>query len=619
MSRFIKDPNDSVDSLIMIRWFLVFLLGFWQDLTPAFPRETNRTVFSTVCPGLEVPNQYVFRVRAKINANSSPGSAPNDIDTLNPTTDLLWKKQKKELLFQQKNLSEAGTTSKVIETRFSVPNSATYILRDLQTGDLKTLVQNPNVISVQPDCYYKPSPSEIKNRLADQKIISMMTTLVTPNDPRLSDLWGLEKIGAQEGWTRTLGRPEIIVSINDSGLDFDHEELRANLWTNSKEIPGNNIDDDGNGCVDDIHGCNNFEKIGNTQPGALGYGHGTHVAGTVAAAFNNGKGVVGVAPGVRLMDSQAFPFSGGIGGNNTRSTMVKSIYYSVQNGARVINCSWSAQNTPTDIEIEAFKYAYDKGVTVIVAAGNEGHDVDGYMPMSLPTVIPVAATDRGDGLAEFSNFGSLISLAAPGGKGSDPVSGLPIDGIWSSYPTHLGGYKEMVGTSMAAPHVTGLVALMLSLNPKLTPTEIKQFLVNGAKNLRLNPPLRPDLAFNYGRIDVANTLRLVAANAPVDPWPTPTVSPTPTGAPVPSGGPTPTPKTGSNVGLLDTEHPKPRMTGGSSCGSRLSQKPASPVQVASSISASFSAPDSSSHPADSGAMALLGSLPLLLLWLLRNK
>jgi subtilisin family serine protease len=264
----------------------------------------------------------------------------------------------------------------------------------------------------------------------------------------------------------------VTVAVVDTGTFLDHPDLASNVWTNFDEIPGNGIDDDHNGFVDDVHGVDLTTMAPSQQLGD-GNGHGTHVAGIIAAAAN-GRGVVGVAPKakimtVRVLDAQGVGTTGGV---------ADGILYAAANGARIINLSLEA-NAPDPRLDAAIAAAAAANVLVVVAAGNDGRDIDSQpvFPAAIPApnLIAVAATTPADGrgIASFSNFGQLVvQLAAPG------------DQILST--SNEGAYVSLSGTSMAAPMVSGVAALMASANPRLGAAELRALLLQNATRSQLH-------------------------------------------------------------------------------------------------------------------------------------
>jgi subtilisin family serine protease len=236
---------------------------------------------------------------------------------------------------------------------------------------------------------------------------------VTPNDPAWQGQWGMLKIGMADAWTMGQGSPTVIVAVVDTGVDYNHPDLAANIWTNPGEIAGNSKDDDSNGYIDDVHGWN---FANNNATPMDSDGHGTHVAGIIGAVGNNSIGVTGVNWTVRIMPVK---FISATSGTGTISDEVSAIDYAVQMGAKVINASYG-DTSFSQTEHDAIQSAGNSGVLFVAAAGNDGTNDDGSTknyPSSyaLPNIIAVAATDSSDNLASFSNYGTTsVHLAAPG-------------------------------------------------------------------------------------------------------------------------------------------------------------------------------------------------------------
>lgn len=277
----------------------------------------------------------------------------------------------------------------------------------------------------------------------------------TPNDPDFSKLWGLKKIGLDTAWDRITSSSEIVIAIIDSGIDYTHPDLVANMWKNPGEIPGNGIDDDGNGYIDDVYG---FDFANGDGDPLDDFYHGTHCAGTIAAVGNNGIGVVGVNWTAKLM-ALKFLDKNGLGDT---AKAIAAIEYAIQMKAKILSNSWGRGDGQA--LKDAIKSAQEHGILFIAAAGNESVDTDTFphYPASydLDNIISVAATDQNDNLGTFSNYGAIsVDLAAPG-----------VD-IYSTLPGGAYGYKE--GTSMATPHVTGVAALVWAANPSFTYQQVK--------------------------------------------------------------------------------------------------------------------------------------------------
>lgn len=278
-------------------------------------------------------------------------------------------------------------------------------------------------------------------------------------------------INLLEAWTYTTGSKDVIVCVNDEGVKYNHEDLSANMWINEAELNGvRGVDDDENGYVDDIYGYNFVTLDGKVERGTLAPGdHGTHVAGTIAAVNNNGLGINGIAGGdspegngVRIMSAQS---TGGKGGY-----VSSSIVYAADNGSVLMNCSWGyvdVDSTPksTVEAIEYFnKYAgYDEngiqvgpmaGGLIVFAAGNDNRSEKEYPAMD-DNVLSVAAIAPNFQKASYSSYGPWVDITAPGGE-------LNMGKSSCVYSTVLDGYDSYQGTSMAAPHVTGVAALVIS-------------------------------------------------------------------------------------------------------------------------------------------------------------
>jgi subtilisin family serine protease len=280
------------------------------------------------------------------------------------------------------------------------------------------------------------------------------------SEPGFGALWGLGNdlgVRAQAAWSLSQGSPNVVVAVIDTGIDYSHPDLAANVWINTSEIDGNGIDDDSNGYVDDRRGANVASQAANPGDPYDDNQHGTHVAGIIAAA-SNGVGVVGVAPNVKLLPIKFLNASG----SGSISDAIRAIDYMIalkNRGVNIVavNNSWGGGGYSQALE-DAIRRANDAGIAFVVAAGNEGRDNDASpaYPASyeLPNVISVAAIDSQQNLASFSNYGEeSVDIAAPG------VS------ILSTVPG--GGTAVLSGTSMATPHVTGALALLYSLDPSV--------------------------------------------------------------------------------------------------------------------------------------------------------
>jgi hypothetical protein len=306
----------------------------------------------------------------------------------------------------------------------------------------------------------------------------------TPNDPYYSssgtwgqpyyDLWGIHKIDAGSAWDTSTGSG-IVVAVVDTGIDDTHPDIAANVST---KLDWNYI---------------------TNAPGAIDdNGHGTHVSGTIAAVGNNGIGVIGVAWNAKIMAVKGLNSDG----EGADSTLALCLEYAANNGADVINNSWGGGYSQTIAD--AINYAYDMGMVVVAAAGNDSSDVGSFYPANLWDVITVAATDPYDNQAYFSNFGQKIDVAAPG------VDILSLQASGTALGTVVTpGYMRLSGTSMAAPHVSGLAALILSQHPDYSNEDVRQAIRTSATPLGTAAApgadnFDPD--FGYGRIDCAQAM-----------------------------------------------------------------------------------------------------------------
>ncbi|WP_084284329.1 S8 family serine peptidase [Solirubrobacter soli] len=290
-------------------------------------------------------------------------------------------------------------------------------------------------------------------------------------------------INLPEAWNLTSGAG-VTVAVIDSGARIEHPDLAPNIWTNFNEVPGNGIDDDNNGYIDDVHGVD----LSSTQPGqdvSDGFGHGTHVAGIIAAA-RNGRGVVGAAPQAKLMIIKAL----GNDGSGTTGSVAEGIRYAVANGARIINMSLTSTENDQRVA-DAVQTAAAANVLVVASAGNDSKDIDTQpaypAALAAPNLLAVASTDPANGrdLSSYSNYGKLtVQVAAPG---ADILS-----------TANDGGYVVKSGTSMAAPMVAGVAALVAAASPGISAVDLRAALMANAA--------RSDLPVAAGYVDALNTV-----------------------------------------------------------------------------------------------------------------
>lgn len=327
-------------------------------------------------------------------------------------------------------------------------------------------------------------------------------TTATPSDAAFQDgrLWGLRNIGQNGGlagaditvtnaWDFTTGDTNVIVAIVDTGVRYTHQDLLPNMWVNPGEIPGNNIDDDNDGYVDNIYGADTAYNDGDPMDVD---GHGTHVAGTVGAVANNAGAHVGVAWNVRLMAIKAAVDGGGLPLN----AIVQGIDFAARHGAKVMNHSYGGYGF-SQAQYDVMAAAGNRNILHVCAAGNESNnnDTNPAYPASydLQSIISVAATERTDLLANFSNYGALsVDLGAPGTE------------IFSTWSDSDSSYNTIQGTSMASPHVAGVAALMASFNTNIT---IAQFRAQMLDNVTPTPALAGRTA-SGGRVNAFRAVTL---------------------------------------------------------------------------------------------------------------
>lgn len=297
------------------------------------------------------------------------------------------------------------------------------------------------------------------------------------NDPRFDELWGLKNSGqsgglvdadidADEAWILETGSQQVLVGVIDTGVDYTHPDLVSNVWVNTDEIADNGVDDDGNGYVDDIYG---WDFAYNDNDPMDVHGHGTHVAGTIGATANNNIGIVGVAQHCQIV---AIKFLNDSGSGQT-SNAIKCVDYAVTVGVDLTNNSWGGGSFSTGLR-DAIAAAGAAGQLFVAAAGNSSANADlsPHYPSSysVDSIVSVAATDRSDKLASYSNYGAnSVDIGAPGSA------------ILSTLPNARYGSKN--GTSMAAPHVAGAVAILRAYSPTSSALEIKQALMDSADQI----------------------------------------------------------------------------------------------------------------------------------------
>ncbi|HTH52075.1 MAG TPA: S8 family peptidase, partial [Pyrinomonadaceae bacterium] len=326
-----------------------------------------------------------------------------------------------------------------------------------------------------------------------------------PNDPLFGEQWALNNQGADggkqradlyaiEAWQTTKGSHDVVVAVLDSGVDYTHEDLVENMWIRPTSVPA--YQDDELGPVNDVNGFNSDDARSDPMDDN---GHGTHCAGIIGAEGDNAVGISGINQHVKIMPLKFL----GRSGSGSTAAAIEAINYVVdrkKNGVnvRIISASWGSTTRSKALE-DAIRAAGDAGILFVAAAGNDGSNNDrwGHYPSNydLPNVISVAALDRADTLASFSNFGTkTVHVAAPG------------KAILSTW---LGdGYREASGTSMATPYVSGIAALVVANEPSISMTDLRKRILSTVDKL---PALDRKVATG-GRVCAANALAGKATN-----------------------------------------------------------------------------------------------------------
>lgn len=364
-----------------------------------------------------------------------------------------------------------------------VPNLELLELSGLPVADAVARLQaNPHVKYAQPDFIYHAVDT-------------------VPNDPRWGDLWGMTNIRAPLAWDTFKGDANLVVAIIDTGIDYNHQDLAANMWKNPGETAGDGIDNDGNGYIDDVYGWD--FAYNDSNPSDV-HGHGSHTGGTVGAAGNNGVGVVGVNWNIKLM---ALKFLNDSGSGSTADA-IEAVQYATNKGVKISNNSWGGGGFDQGL-YDAINAAKAVGHLFIAAAGNNGSNNDSspFYPATynLDNIISVAAISSSEAKASFSNYGkTTVDLGAPG------VS------ILSTTPGN--NYQYYDGTSMAAPHVSGVAALLYGLHPDWTYGQVRDTIFSTARPTSS----MANITVTGGVLDAAAAL---GGTPPPTPTPVPTQAP----------------------------------------------------------------------------------------------
>ncbi len=346
---------------------------------------------------------------------------------------------------------------------------------------------------------------------------------LVPSDAFYAHQWYLEKIGAPAAWDITVGNPSAVVAVIDVGVDLDHPDLQDAMWTNPGETPGNNLDDDRNGFIDDVHG---WDFVGNDPDPSPNYDvvgsdprdlhHGTLVAGIIAARGNNGEGIAGIDWLAKIMPLRVLRSDG----SGDVETVLPAIRYAVDEGATIINLSFVGDERSTDLD-QAIADAEARGVLVVAAGGNEDRRGQGDLTrfpvypicsgLDGQSVLGVAATNRTDEKAAFSSYGRCVDLSAPGERIVGALFHDPGHAIIrlggtitaTTFSQAYGGFFS--GTSFAAPIAAGAASLIRGFLPTATPQEVIALLKRTTDAVSGNAHVTAD-QLGSGRLNIARAV-----------------------------------------------------------------------------------------------------------------
>jgi len=428
-----------------------------------------------------IPNELIIKFKSDVSQDASQGGIK--VLSCNPQSSVI------------ENLNaQYGVTD--VEKLFDKADSGVRIMSSSQglSGVYKvTFSQNVDIQAVAEECSKDPDVEYAEPN-------GFFLICITPNDPDFHRQWGLTKILASDGWDSKTGDPSIVIAVVDTGVDYNHQDLKSNIWSNEDEIKGNGIDDDGNGYVDDFMGWD-FVSVPPSwvapgeDPGPQDnnpsdfVGHGTHVSGIAAGRTNNGVGAAGTTWNCKIMPVRA-GYKGADGkGYLELDDAAAAIIYAADNGADIISCSWGTYYDSQTIR-KAVEYAYNAGAILVAAAGNQFTDEKLY-PAAYEEVMAISAINNMGGAAFFSNFGDWIELAAPGTD------------IYST--TFNDSYGFMSGTSAATPFVAGVAALILTRFSDINNNMVRAQLHFSSDDLG---ETGFDIHFGYGRVNAKEAVEL---------------------------------------------------------------------------------------------------------------
>lgn len=411
----------------------------------------------------------------------------------------------------------------VVKLKNSVSAKSSVNVLSQQLGSfIKSTIPNQNIVVIKRPVF--ENEKEVIKSLSENELVDIVEPNFiyrinkVPNDPSFGQLWGMNNtgqadsarqagvagvdIGATAAWDITTGSKDVIVAVIDTGVNYNHPDLKDNLWVNEAEAKGKaGVDDDGNGIVDDIYGASFVDSNKPTGNPLDDHGHGSHCSGTIGATGNDGKGIVGVAWNVRIMGVKFLAANG----SGSLEGALKSIDYASSMGAKILSNSWGGGGYSETLK-QAIERSNAAGALFVAAAGNEANNNDANptypATYDVPNIISVAAIDNRGQIASFSNYGKTkVHVGAPGVNIYSSVKGS--------------GYDSWSGTSMATPHVSGMAVLLASNEPNLTNIEMKERIVSTAKPIPgLRGKVRTGLANAYTML--TNTTPPPDPNDPVN-------------------------------------------------------------------------------------------------------
>jgi subtilisin family serine protease len=450
-------------------------------------------------PAYYAPGEIILRVQLNVNLTAANGKVTSSNAALQAVLDEV------QALNVQETFSDNSRDS--LMSRY-------YTLAVSPNVDVIEVVTKLNKL----ECIQIAEPNFVHKLMA------------APTDASYANQWGLMKINAANAWDLFTGSSSTLIAVLDSGVDWEHQDLAANIWNNADEIAGDGIDNDNNGYVDDVRGwdfsafeytlsaadpdaedeviISHYWKSEDNNPGIDSdepfriNAHGTHVAGIIGGVGNNtvngNTNIVGTMWNCTIMPVRVGHYTSVIS-----TWIARGVRYATDNGAKVINMSFGGASG-SSIEDLALQYAHNKGVVLCAAAGNE-YTIQQKYPASFNNVISVAATDQNDKKADFSNYGETIDISAPGVDILSTVLSNAYDGTYS-------------GTSMACPFVSGAAGMILgygeALGKKFTPGQVEYILEQSADNIDAENPEYTSW-LGAGRLNLANALTLAQSIHPM--------------------------------------------------------------------------------------------------------